>query len=80
MDQAALALFLQELSELSRKHRIEISGCGCCDSPSLGVLDEASLNRSYGSSADGGCLTWDRTGLKWDGFDAAGVGRWVPIK
>lgn len=28
-----LEAFLDELSELSRKHRIAIGGCGCCGSP-----------------------------------------------
>lgn len=27
--------FLQELAELSRKHKIAIGGCGCCGSPWL---------------------------------------------
>jgi hypothetical protein len=31
-------LFLQELTELSKKYNIYIGGCGCCDSPYL--LDE----------------------------------------
>ncbi|WP_187442735.1 hypothetical protein [Rossellomorea vietnamensis] len=26
-------LFLKELSELSKKHKIYIGGCGCCGSP-----------------------------------------------
>ncbi|MCQ2053073.1 MAG: hypothetical protein MJZ03_03975 [archaeon] len=30
--------FLTELTELSRKHKISISGCGCCGSP---YLDDA---------------------------------------
>jgi len=27
--------FLKELTELSRKHKIYINGCGCCGSPYL---------------------------------------------
>lgn len=30
-----VAVFLEELTALSRKHGIKISGCGCCGSPSL---------------------------------------------
>jgi hypothetical protein len=30
-----LELFLSELTKLTNKHQIEISGCGCCDSPYL---------------------------------------------
>ncbi len=39
--------FLKELSELSNKYKIEISGCGCCGSPSLHTEDFAA----------GGCYT-----------------------
>jgi len=31
--------FLAELTELSRKHRIAIGGCGCCGSPWLFDLE-----------------------------------------
>lgn len=27
--------FLVELSELTKKHGVEIAGCGCCDTPYL---------------------------------------------
>lgn len=26
-------LFLKELSKLSKKHKVYIGGCGCCNSP-----------------------------------------------
>jgi len=32
--------FLKELSELTRKYRIAIGGCGCCGSPFLISFDE----------------------------------------
>lgn len=32
------AAFLAELTELSRRHRIAIGGCGCCGSPWLTEL------------------------------------------
>ena len=46
--------FVDELTELSRKHRIVIWGCGCCDSPCLMGMDEEGLNidpsSKYGTS------------------------------
>lgn len=27
--------FLKELTELSKKHKVYIAGCGCCESPYL---------------------------------------------
>lgn len=41
--------FLTELTELSRKHKISISGCGCCGSPYLddAERDIKTLNYSY---------------------------------
>lgn len=35
--------FLMELEALSRKYKIQISGCGCCGSPSLFDLQEKEL-------------------------------------
>lgn len=32
--------FLRELTILSRKHRIQVSGCGCCHSPFYKITDE----------------------------------------
>jgi len=37
--------FLEDLSELSRKHGITIDGCGCCGSPGLSLTDN--LTGSY---------------------------------
>jgi len=34
--------FLQELSELTRKHGIVIYGCGCCGSPTLEAFSTVS--------------------------------------
>lgn len=45
--------FLEELSELTKKYNVAISGCGCCSSPYLDV--EADLNKNYGN----GDLSWD---------------------
>lgn len=33
-------MFLKELTALSLKHGLLIFGCGCCNSPSLSVLDK----------------------------------------
>lgn len=39
--------FLTELAELSRRHGIEIGGCGCCGSPFLREIDEAERGGGY---------------------------------
>ena len=31
--------FLDDLTTLTRKHRVEISGCACCGSPNLWVIE-----------------------------------------
>ena len=33
--------FLEELTKLTKKHGVLISGCGCCDSPYLVDFDDA---------------------------------------
>lgn len=33
MDQDKLDRFLKDLTKLTKKHHLEISGCGCCGSP-----------------------------------------------
>lgn len=33
-------LFLEELTQLSKKHRIAVNGCGCCGSPYLSDIPE----------------------------------------
>lgn len=56
--------FLEELSELSRKHKFVIGGCGCCGSPFINTYDEDVDGRYTvalspdGESADE--LTWKR--------------------
>lgn len=47
--------FLQDLTELSRKHGVYVDGCGCCGSPSLDLVEiegrymtyEEALEKSY---------------------------------
>ena len=34
------AEFLKELTALTKKHKIQISGCGCCGSPSLDCIED----------------------------------------
>lgn len=41
--------FLIELTELSRKHNIVITGCGCCGSPNVVERDCSNLEAGYGS-------------------------------
>jgi len=33
LTQGQIDLFLKDLAALTNKHKIEIGGCGCCDSP-----------------------------------------------
>lgn len=43
-----LKAFLKELSALTRKHKISISGCGCCGSPYLQeISDEDASDAEY---------------------------------
>ena len=53
--------FLSELSELTRRHKITIDGCGCCTSPFLSSLedDEDSAEYKYFVDEDNGYLSWD---------------------
>lgn len=46
--------FLAELTELSKKHGIIVTGCGCCGSPSLHMQDCSNDQSGYGrdSSCD----------------------------
>lgn len=39
--------FILELTELTKKHKIKISGCGCCDSPSLYDAEITSEQSGY---------------------------------
>lgn len=41
--------FLLELTALSRKHNIVVSGCGCCGSPSLAERDCSNAEAGYGT-------------------------------
>ena len=43
--------FLIELTELSRKHNIVVSGCGCCGSPNLVETDCSDPDAGYGSGS-----------------------------
>lgn len=44
---AAEKAFLEELTALTRKHRIAIGGCGCCGSPSLYEISEKERDGVY---------------------------------
>ena len=39
--------FLKELDNLSRKYKIAIGGCGCCDSPYLCAIEGTDKNSGY---------------------------------
>lgn len=65
MDQAKTAAFLAELTELSRRHGLFISGCGCCGSPSVhgphvhnGQTVVGDLAGAYAVDDSGDGLTW----------------------
>lgn len=48
-----IAAFLQELTALTRKHKIAIGGCGCCGSPFLcGTELLNGLYEVYGPNGD----------------------------
>lgn len=50
-----LEKFLEELSELTKKHGLAIGGCGCCDSPWIDNLetDEEEAGNLWYSQKDG---------------------------
>lgn len=61
--------FLSELSELTKRHKITIGGCGCCGSPFLTAHSEIKskgryiLNASYAGEVvfvEPGDPYWDR--------------------
>jgi hypothetical protein len=60
IDPEPLKAFLAELSELSRKHKIEIGGCGCCGSPFLFPLTDKELDGRYTLSHAEDYLRWER--------------------
>lgn len=50
--------FLEELTELSKKHGIEIYGCGCCGSPSLSPLGNKNGHYEYSDRYPSDNLAW----------------------
>lgn len=55
LNDQTVSAFLKDLTELTKKHGIEICGCGCCGSPWLAVLDkrtQASEDYSYKCESD----------------------------
>ena len=51
--------FLRDLTELTRKHRVTIAGCGCCGSPFLYEISDQQVAGKYSTSSDGADLTWE---------------------
>ena len=43
----SIVAFLHELTELSRRHGIQIGGCGCCGSPFLAEIDDDKKDGAY---------------------------------
>lgn len=39
--------FLKELTQLTKKYKIEIKGCGCCGSPYLKNIETIKENSKY---------------------------------
>lgn len=69
--------FIIELEALSRKYKLQISGCGCCSSPSIDPLEEDELHPRAGYVVDApgdssaGDLTW--VSGKWASEDISQV-------
>lgn len=60
--------FLRELTELSRKHGIIITGCGCCGSPGMDDQDCSDPQAGYGTDGTSeiawiipGSYNWERS-------------------
>lgn len=47
INKEAIKMFLEELSILSKKYKIKISGCGCNGSPFLENIEEDHLDGKY---------------------------------
>lgn len=78
MTEEAVKAFLEELSALTRKHRIEIGGCGCCGSPFLmevndGQVEGCNYKISVFQHASGAPL-WMWEFLTWAEHDDEGNG------
>jgi hypothetical protein len=54
--------FLTELEQLTRKHKLKISACGCCESPWVLELEEKEMGKKYAYRVDerGEALTWSK--------------------
>jgi len=50
--------FLNELTLLTRKYKIKISGCGCCGSPCLSNISPQENENYYSVDSDGESLIW----------------------
>lgn len=50
--------FMDDLGELTKKHRIVIQGCGCCGSPYFLPLRDKDKNFKYRCEEDGAYLEW----------------------
>lgn len=50
--------FLVEITELSRKYRVLINGCGCCGSPSLEALPASGKYYKMKDGSGYGELKW----------------------
>lgn len=59
--EAATPAFLEELTELTRKHGIVLWGCGCCASPTFYPLDDEEAAGRYVFADPLG----DRADLEW---------------
>lgn len=53
--------FLEELTELSRKHGILIAGCGCCGSPYLAEIEPDEVGGFYKTHYNLEELSWAKS-------------------
>ena len=56
--------FMAGLEALTREHRVEIRGCGCCGSPYLNPLEDGEVDGAYAVERDGpfefARITWEK--------------------
>lgn len=63
MTDSKIEKFLEELTELTRKHGLYIQGCGCCGSPAIRKITDEEIGPYFCKEAPDEELTYLST---WD--------------